>query len=114
MRSQLTDIKIKNAKPQPKKYTMPAGNGLTLLVMPDGAKYWRLRYRFGGKGKWISVGRPYPETSLKDASAEAVRLRQLIAEGVDPAERRVVQKLAQRQRIANTVEFHPKLSHFIG
>lgn len=102
MRSQLTDIKIKNAKPQPKKYTMPAGNGLTLLVMPDGAKYWRLRYRFGGKGKWISVGRPYPETSLKDASAEAVRLRQLIAEGVDPAEHRVVQKLAQRQRIANT------------
>ena len=102
MRSQLTDIKIKNAKAGAKKYTMPAGHGLTLIVMPDGAKYWSLRYRFGGKAKWISVGRPYPETSLKDASAEALRMRQLIAEGVDPQERRRVQRLTQRQHVANS------------
>lgn len=97
----LTDIQVKNSKPEARKYTLAGGGGLTLLVMPDGAKYWRLRYRFGGKSKWISIGRPYPETTLKEAGLEASRMRDQIAKGVDPAEQRVIQKLQERQRAAN-------------
>ena len=37
------------AKPQIKSYTLNAGAGLFLEVNPDGAKYWRYRYTFGGK-----------------------------------------------------------------
>ncbi|MDR3386712.1 MAG: integrase arm-type DNA-binding domain-containing protein [Rudaea sp.] len=102
MTRKLTDLAIRNAKPRAAKYTMPAGKGLTLLVMPDGAKYWRLRYRFGGKSRWLSVGRPYPETVLRGAEAEAARLRAMIAAGNDPAEVKRVAKLAQRDRVANT------------
>ena len=42
----LTDIAIKSAKPQAKQYKLTDGDGMFLLVMPNGSKYWRLKYRF--------------------------------------------------------------------
>jgi len=102
MASKLTDLQIKNAVPKITKYTLSAGHGLTLIVMPDGAKYWRLRYRFAGKDHMISVGRPYPFTTLKQALAEAAELRALVAAGANPADQRRVEKLAEQQRVANT------------
>lgn len=73
-----------------------------MLVMPDGSKYWRLRYRFGGKRRMIGVGKPYPETTLKQAQAKAAAFRALIETGIDPADQRRTEKLAQRERVANT------------
>jgi len=102
MAAKLTEIAIRNAKPRAKKFKISAGQGLTLLVMPNGSRYWRLRYWFAGKQKELSVGRPYPELSLKDAQEEAMRLRLLIAEGTDPAEQRFQMKLDRTQRAANT------------
>jgi integrase len=102
MGKNLTDLQVKNAKPRAVKYTLAAGQGLTLLVMPDGAKYWRLRYRFGGKARMIAVGRPYPNTSLKAAHAAAAELRAQILGGTDPADQRRLEKLVERERNANT------------
>ncbi len=102
MPSKLTDLVVKNAKPRDAKYTMAAGQGLTLLVMPDGGKYWRLRYRFGDKARMIAVGKPYPQTSLKAAHAAAAEFRALLASGVDPADQKRLQKLETRERVANT------------
>ena len=45
----LTDIQIKRAKPQDKPYTLNDGQGLSLLINPDGSKGWRFRFRFAGK-----------------------------------------------------------------
>jgi hypothetical protein len=45
----LSAVKIDSAKPRDKEYTLSDGRGLHLLVMPNGSKLWRLRYRFGGK-----------------------------------------------------------------
>lgn len=98
----LTELQVKNAKARAVKYTMAAGGGLTLLVMPDGSKYWRLRYRIGGHQKMISVGRPYPQTSLKQALAQAAAFRALLADGIDPAEQRRIEKLTANRRIAST------------
>ena len=55
MAGKLTELQVKNAKPSAAKYTRAAGHGLTIIVMPDGSKYWRLRYRFGGKADRKSV-----------------------------------------------------------
>ena len=41
----MTETAIKHAKPKGKPYKMGDGKGLTLLVQPDGARYWRFRYR---------------------------------------------------------------------
>ena len=102
MADNLTELQVKNAKPRATKYTLAAGRGLTLLVMPDGSKYWRLRYRFGGKARMIAVGRPYPDTALKQAQAKAAEFRALIEAGTDPADQRRAEKLSERERVANT------------
>lgn len=47
----LTDITCKNAKPGLKPRKLSDANGLYLEIMPNGNKYWRLKYRFGGKEK---------------------------------------------------------------
>ncbi|MDO9101574.1 MAG: Arm DNA-binding domain-containing protein [Candidatus Nitrotoga sp.] len=58
--SKLTDVAIKKAKPEAKSYKMADGGGMYLEVMPNGSKYWRLKYRFGGKEKRLALG-VYPE-----------------------------------------------------
>ena len=47
----LSDVKVRSAKPEEKAYKLTDGDGMVLLVHPNGSKYWRLRYRFGGKEK---------------------------------------------------------------
>ena len=60
----LSDPAVKKAKPEAKPYKMADGGGMYLEVMPTGSKYWRLKYRFGGKktaGLWrISRREPSP------------------------------------------------------
>ncbi len=52
----LTAIAIKNARPQAKPYKLTDERALFLLVMPNGAKYWRMQYRHLGKQKTLSLG----------------------------------------------------------
>ena len=58
-----------------------------LLVMPDGAKYWRIRYRLAGKRKQLSLG-VYPDVSIDEARNRRAELRALVADGIDPSARR--------------------------
>jgi hypothetical protein len=43
----LSALAVENAKPRAKQYLLTDGNGLHLMVTPQGSKLWRLRYRFG-------------------------------------------------------------------
>ena len=81
----LTDIKVRSAKPQEKEYTLVDGDGMFLLVHPNGSKYWRFRFSFGGKQHLIAFG-VYPETSLADARQKREEARRLVAAGIDPRE----------------------------
>jgi len=47
----LTDIKCKALQSTQKSYKVSDEKGLYLEVAPSGGKYWRLKYRFGGKEK---------------------------------------------------------------
>jgi len=60
----LTDPKVKSAQPKQTAYKLSDGAGLYLLVKPNGGKYWRLKYRFGGKEKVLAFG-TYPDVKLK-------------------------------------------------
>ena len=62
----LTDTKIRTAKPAHKSRRLFDGGGLYLEVSPSGGKWWRLKHRFGGKEKRLSLG-VYPDVKLKDA-----------------------------------------------
>jgi len=62
----LTDTAIRKAKPGATTIKLSDGGGLQLHVHPNGSKYWRLAYRYGGKQKKLSFG-VYPEVSLAEA-----------------------------------------------
>jgi integrase len=99
----LTDIQPRNAKPKEKPYKLSDGGGLYLLIKPDGAKYWRMGYRFQGKEKLLAFGK-YPEVTLAEARQKRLEARKLLNEGVDPSFEKKERTLAQAQRAANTFE----------
>lgn len=103
--TRLTDKAVMNAKPDG-KLKLFDGEGLFLLVKPDGSKYWRLKFRFGGKEKLLALG-VYPQLTLAGARIEAGKARKLLANGIDPtAERRAIKEAAkaESQVMHNTFE----------
>src|SRR6202045_1458415 len=88
----LSAVKVRNAKPRSKPYKMADGEGLFLVIMPTGSKYWRLRYFFAGKEKLLALG-VYPEVNLADARERRAQARKVLAAGNDPGE---VKKEAKR------------------
>ena len=50
----LTDVKIKNAKLRDKPFKLNDGNGLYLLLNPNGSKLWRFRYTIAGREKCVA------------------------------------------------------------
>lgn len=99
----LTDTAIRNAKPGEKTIKLFDERGLYLEVSPAGGKWWRLKYRFDGKEKRLSLG-VYPDVSLKDARERRDAARKLLADGTDPSENRKAQKSARADRAANSFE----------
>jgi integrase len=99
----LTDTAIRNAKPGEKAIKLFDERGLYLEVSPAGGKWWRLKYRFDGKEKRLSLG-VYPDVSLKDARERRDAARKLLADGIDPSENRKAQKSARADRAANSFE----------
>lgn len=83
----LTDTKVRSAKTEAKEYSLVDGDGMFLLIHPNGSKYWRFRFRFGGKQHLMAFG-VYPETSLADARQKREEAKRLVAAGVDPREHR--------------------------
>ena len=67
----LSDTTVRTAKPRPKTYKLSDGHGLYLEVVPSGSRYWRLKYRFGGKEKRLALG-VYPVVTLARARADAL------------------------------------------
>ena len=72
-------------------------------VAPKGGKWWRLKYRVGGKEKRLSLG-VYPDVSLKDARERRDEARKLLANDVDPSAHRKAKKAAKNERAANSFE----------
>lgn len=99
----LSDTAIRNSKPKEKQYKLTDGEGLYLLVMPKGGKYWRLDYRFEGKRKTLAIG-TYPDVPLKLARERKCDARNRIAAGVDPSELRKSHKRARQEASTNSFE----------
>jgi integrase len=99
----LTNTAIRNVKAGKKALKLFDDRGLYLEVSPAGGKWWRLKYRFGGKEKRLSLG-IYPDVALKDARGRRDDARKLIADGIDPSEYRKATKAAQTDRNANSFE----------
>ena len=101
----LNDRQIKAAKPSDtgKKAKLFDGGGLYLEVTPAGGKVFRLKYRFAGKEKTLTIGK-YPAFSLVEARQAAENARRLLVSGQDPSEAKQQEKRERQAAALNTFE----------
>jgi len=99
----LTDTAIKAARPAEKPYKLFDGEGLYLLVNPDGSRWWRFKYRYAGKEKLLALG-TYPSVGLKKARTRRGEARDLLTDGIDPSAARKAEKTARVDREAGSFE----------
>lgn len=92
----LTDIKVRTTKPSDKPFKLTDGQGMHLLINPNGAKYWRLQYRFDGKQKVLALG-VYPTVSLGEARRKRDEAKKLVSVGIDPSEKKKTDKIEQSE-----------------
>ena len=90
----LTDVLLRNLKPDQKPYKKADGGGLYIYVPITGSKLWRMSYRFGGKEKTLAIG-PYPIITLKDARTRRDEAKALLAAGIDPSAEKKAAKAGQ-------------------
>lgn len=96
----LTDAQLRNLTEPGKHFD---GGGLYFDLTNSGGRYWRLKYRAGGKEKLLALG-VYPAVSLKAARTKAEEARKTIKAGGDPAELRKAQKTKIVHETINTLE----------
>ncbi|WP_024692424.1 integrase domain-containing protein [Pseudomonas syringae] len=97
----LSDVKVKAAKPREKDYILTDGGGLQMRVRANGSKLWNFNYiqPVTKKRLNMSLG-TFPEVSLAQARKRTIDARALVAEGIDPKEKRD----ADRQTVKATTE----------
>lgn len=88
----LTDTVVASATRRDRPYKCADEKGLFLLINPNGSRWWRFAYRFGGKYKSLSLG-VYPDVSLDLARAKRDEARALLTEGINPSEVRKQNRL---------------------
>lgn len=79
----LTETQVRNAKPQDRAFKLADGEGLFLLVQPNGTKLWRMKYRIAGKEKLLSFG-VYPAVGIAAARDKRKAAKRLLSDGTDP------------------------------
>lgn len=85
----LSELKIKSAKPAEKDYVLFDGGGLQMRVRSNGSKLWNFNYRHPVTKKRINMGLgTFPEVSLALARKGSIAAREILAQGLDPKEKR--------------------------
>ena len=97
----LSDIKVRKLKPtesctpsRPDKYSDQ--QGLQLLMRSSGTKTWVSAYRLDGKQKKTTLG-TYPQMSLAEARVANSDIKALVAEGINPKNKKRQEKLKNEQ-----------------
>ena len=101
----LTNPACINAKcPAHKRHArLSDSQGLYLEVLPNGGKYWRLKYRFASKEKRLALG-VFPSVTLAEARKKRDKARDELGRGIDPSAAKQERKLAARLAVGTEFE----------
>jgi integrase len=101
-RKKLTDITIRNLKPEAKQYEVidADARGLRVVVFPSGVKSFVHRYRHGGRTRKLTL-----QAGLSLAAARSVVADDALQleRGIDPAVAKQTARTAAEEAAANTV-----------
>ena len=95
-RKRLTDSRVRDLKPKPKRYTLWEGGSFGIRVTPRGVKSWVWLYRFEGRARRATFG-TYPLMSLRGARIELANAQDRLARGEDPGETLVEKHRNERE-----------------
>lgn len=96
----LTDMLLRNLKPQPQRYMVWGNHGLGVRVSPKGKKSFVYLYRYEGKPRFLTLG-DYPRMSLADAHKAHAEARKKLEQGIDPGAETMAER--EEERNAPTV-----------
>ena len=103
--TRLSDVKVKAAKAKEKDYILTDGHGLQMRVRINGSKLWNFNYIQPVTKKRINMGLgTFPEVSLAQARKRTVEARELVAQGLDPKEKRDAERHAKKAATEHTFE----------
>ncbi|ADH86822.1 integrase family protein [Desulfurivibrio alkaliphilus AHT 2] len=91
-----SEAKIRNLRPQSKKYYLREANGFSVRIMPSGAKTWLFIYTFDGKRKEMNLGH-YPAVTLEAARRKYRAAFDLFEQGNDPVAMHLEKKEERRR-----------------
>jgi integrase len=99
----LTAKYVENVRPDPVRREVPDSTpGLYLQLQPSGHRSWAVRYRYNGRPSKLTIG-AWPAVSLHDARVAAIRAREAVAKGLDPAAAKQDDKIKADAAKADTV-----------
>lgn len=96
----LTDVKLRTLTTAGRHAD---GGGLYIQVTDAGGRYWRMKYRYGGKEKLLAFG-VYPTVGLKEARELRFAAKQVLSRGEDPGLRKKQAKDHALREAANTLQ----------
>ncbi len=101
----LTDMFLRNLKPQAKRYMVWADNGLGVRVSPKGRRSFIYMYRYEGKARFLTLG-DYPRMSLADAHKSHGEAMKKLENGIDPGAETIAGRREERKAptVADLVE----------
>ena len=100
--NKLTENAVREASIREKQYKIYDGDGMFLLIHPNGSKNWRMKYTFDGKSKLASFG-VWPGISLKEARQRRHEAKQKIKMGINPIEEKRKNKQLKQKRSIDKV-----------
>ncbi len=98
----LNDLRCKNAKPKNTPYKLSDTEGLYLYITPKGKKTWRIKYRYLGKEKTLTIG-SYPAVPLQEARKLRGEAKEQLRNGVDPSYQRAEQRRKATEKATQTL-----------
>jgi integrase len=98
--ARFTDKFIAALRPMAERFEKWEGGGFGIRISPRGGKAWIWVYHFDGRPRRMTLG-SYPVMGLADARIKLSEARKLLERGIDPGDREVQRKRAER--VAETV-----------
>ena len=95
-RKRLTDSRVRDLKPRPKRFEVWEGGGFGIRVTPRGVKSWVWVYHFGGRPRRMTFG-TYPEMTLHSARVELANAQDRLSQGEDPGNTLAEKRREERQ-----------------
>jgi len=93
--ARFTDKAIAALRPKAERYEVWESGGFGIRVSPRGAKAWIWVYHFAGRPRRMTLG-TYSALGLADARIKLADARKLLERGIDPGDREVQARKAER------------------